>query len=337
MVVNTQVIYNEVPVGIPIPGKTLKLVKSELDIETVPLNGGVLVKTLALSLDPYMRGRMRDPSQQSYSATYELGKPIDGVSAAKVIRSESAAHPVGTFLYGRGRYEEYSVLSPEELKYFRVLENSGGLPWTTIVGGAGMSGQTAWWSFYEIGKPKKGETIFVSAAAGAVGQVVCQLAKKEGLKVIGSAGSDDKVEFLKTIGVDIAFNYKKESTLKVLQENNPDIYFDNVGGETLDNVLETMTTFGRIIACGAVSQYNLKPEERYALKNYILIVGKQITYQGFIITGKNLDGFFEAVPKLIKSGELKIKEHVTYGLDDGQAFVDMLSGAAQGKAVISLE
>ncbi|KAL8286337.1 hypothetical protein RQP46_004825 [Phenoliferia psychrophenolica] len=337
MVANKQVIYNEAPVGVPVPGKTLKLSTQELDVENCKLDGGVVAKTLALSLDPYMRGRMRDPKVASYAAAYELGKPINGFTVAKVVRSESADHPVGTHLYGFGTFEEYSVLSPAQLKGFRIVDNSVGLPWTTWVGGAGMSGQTAFWSFYEIGKPKKGETIFVSAASGAVGQIVCQLAKKEGLKVVGSAGSDDKVAFLKELGVDVAFNYKTSNTLEILTANPPDIFFDNVGGETLDAALATLNTFGRVIACGAVSQYNLLPHEKYGLKNYIMIVAKQITYQGFIISNKNLDRFFAEVPGLIKSGALRVKEHITYGLDDGQAFVDMLEGKAQGKAVISLE
>ncbi|KAI5478560.1 zinc-binding alcohol dehydrogenase domain-containing protein [Pseudohyphozyma bogoriensis] len=338
MVLNRGIIYHEVPVTDVVPSKHLKLEEYETDFDSIQLNGGILVKNKAVSLDPYMRGRMRDPAIQSYAAAYTLGKPIDGFIVGEVIRSESTEYPVSSFVYAFASVEQYSLIDGPRLALLaRRIENKEGLPFSSLVGALGLSGQTAWWSFYNIGKPKKGETIFVTAAAGAVGQIVVQLAKREGLKVIGSAGSDDKVAFLKELGADIAFNYKKENTLEILKRNPIDIYFDNVGGEVLDNALETINKFGRIIACGVVSQYNLPADQKYHLKNWPVIVAKEITYQGFIMLGKDLTEFFATLPGLIASGEIRLREHITKGLDNGEAFVAMMAGQAEGKAVMSLE
>lgn len=338
MAINQELRYIAVPSGAPVPGEHLKRVEEELDVDSVELHGGVLVKNLALSLDPYMRGRMRDPKIQSYAPAYDLGKVIQGYGVGEVVRSDIDSIKKGQAFYGFTDFSSYVVIPASRLDQYRVLENKEKLPWTQLVGSAGMPGQTAWWGLHNIGKPKKGETLFVSAAAGAVGQVVGQLAKKEGLKVVGSAGSDEKVAFLKSLGFDVAFNYKKENTLEKLQENPPDIYFDNVGGQTLDDVIATIKPYGRIIACGSVSQYNLPRDQQYRLQNWAQVTAKQLTYQGFIISiGKNLDEFYRTIPSLIASGDLKTREHVTKGIDNGEAFVDMLSGKAEGKAVISLE
>lgn len=197
----------------------------------------------------------------------------------------------------------------------------------------------------------------VSAASGAVGQIACQLAKRDGLKVLGSAGSDEKVAFLKEIGVDVAWNYKTENTQKILEENPFDVFFDNVGGETLDTVLATINNKGRIIACGAVSQYNVPKSEQYRLANTSAVVTKSLRYQGssfepllvhaiakidprslvgFIVSNHDLSEFEKTMPKLVKSGDVKIKEHVVNGLDNGEAFSDLLDGSAHGKVVYSI-
>ncbi|KAI5478552.1 phospholipid:diacylglycerol acyltransferase [Pseudohyphozyma bogoriensis] len=328
MVLNRGIIFLEIPSAEVVPSKHLKLKEYETDIDSVPLNGGVVVKNKAVSLDPYMKGRMRDPKVQSYAPAYTLGKPIDAFIIGEVVRSESDAFPVSSFIYGFSSVEEYSVIEGSRLETFKRIENKEGLPFSSLVGAAGMSGQTAWWSFYNIGKPKKGETIFVSAAAGAVGQIVVQLAKREGLKVVGSAGSDDKVAFLKELGADVAFNYKKENTLEILKSNPPNIYFDNVGGEVLDNVLETIQKFGRIIACGAVSQYNLPADQKYRLKNYVFIVGKELTYQG-----KSTHGFSSTEPLSLNSAPPAVlRLGVCLAVDDHLAIAEMSSVKQRRKA-----
>jgi len=254
-----------------------------------------------------------------------------------VLRSDDPSIKPGQIFKGLFDLAEYAVVPPALVKIGRVIENKEQLPWTTLVGAAGMPGATAWIGLYDIGKPKKGETIFVSAASGAVGQIVGQLAKRDGLFTIGSAGTDEKVAFLKEIGYDVAFNYKTESTQKILEQHPPDIFWDNVGGETLDIVYNTIKQKGRIIACGAISQYNLPEEKKYGVKNTAAIVTKSLRHEGFIVSQFPQDEFNEKMPPLVKSGEIKIKEHIIKGIDNGEAFLDMLEGRNFGKAVISLE
>ncbi|GAA5994709.1 MDR family NADP-dependent oxidoreductase [Rhodotorula paludigena] len=335
---NATLVYNEIPTEAPVAGRHLKrVVDDSFDPDTVPLNGGFLVKTKALSLDPYMRGKMRDPSKKSYTPAFELNKPLTTLGVGEVYRSEHPSVQAGQIFKGGMQLAEWAVVPPAAVQFGRVVENPEGLPFSTLIGACGMPGATAWVGLYDIGQAKKGETIFVSAASGAVGQIVGQLAKRDGLKVIGSAGSDDKVEFLKELGFDIAFNYKKQSTLDVLKENEVDIFFDNVGGETLDAVLATINNKGRIIACGSISQYNVPEEKRYGLKNTMNVVTKSLRWEGFIVSNHDQTAFNDTMPKLVKSGEIKTKEHITKGIDNGEAFVDMLDGRNFGKALISLE
>ncbi|KAK4058118.1 hypothetical protein OIO90_000857 [Microbotryomycetes sp. JL221] len=341
MVQNTSLHFVQVPDGEPKPGVDMKRVEEEFDADNAKLAGGLLIKTKAISLDPYMRGRMRDASVKSYSPPYELNKPMTAFALGTVVRSEHEQFKEGHLVTGVWSMSEYAVVPGAYVELLRlrsIPDEAKHLPAPTLLGALGMPGQTAYWSYYNIGRPKKGETIFVSAAAGAVGQIVCQLAKRDGLKVVGSAGDDQKVAFLNDLGVDVAFNYKTESTDEYLKSNPPDIYYDNVGGETLDTVFKHINKYGRIVACGAVSQYNKKADERYGLKNTMSIVAMQLTFQGFIMDGdKDREPFFKEMPKLVAEGTIKTREHVTKGLDNGEAFVDMLAGKAQGKAVISLE
>ncbi|GAA5983257.1 hypothetical protein JCM11641_002238 [Rhodosporidiobolus odoratus] len=335
---NTTLHFNAPPQGEPVPGETLKRVVDEaFDPETVDIKGGILVKCKALSLDPYMRGRMRDPKIKSYNEAFELHQPLQTLAVGEVVRSDVEDIKIGETFRGMMPFSEWAVVPKEQVKFGKVLQGEfQGLPATTLVGAAGMPGATAWVGLYDIGRPKRGETIFVSAASGAVGQVVVQLAKREGLTVIGSAGSEEKVKHLRELGVDIAFNYKTESTLEVLQQNPPDLYFDNVGGPTLDAVLATIEPKGRIIACGSVSQYNVEGE-KYGLKESWQVVTKTIRWEGFIVFQHDQTAFEREFPKMLKSGDIKVREHVTRGIDNGEAFVDMLAGRNHGKAVISLE
>ncbi|GAA5955033.1 hypothetical protein JCM21900_002765 [Sporobolomyces salmonicolor] len=337
MVQNAALVYSAVPTAAPVPGKHLKRIVEEIDLDKVDLKGGLLLKSKALDLSPYMRGRMRDPSVASYNQAFTLGKPLETLAVGEVIKSEHPDVKVGALYRGRFDFAEYAVVPGETVKQGTVLENKEGLPATNLVGSVGMPGATAWVGLYEIGKIKKGETIFISAASGAVGQIAGQLAKREGLKVIGSAGSDSKVAFLKEIGFDVAFNYKTEDTQAVLEANPFSLYFDNVGGATLDAVLATIQPGGRIIGCGSVSQYNVPKEKQYRLVNYTRMVTAQISWRGFIVVMHDLTEFQKVMPGLVKNGEIKVKEHVTKGIDNGEAFVDMLEGRNEGKAVISLE
>ncbi|KDE08304.1 hypothetical protein MVLG_01567 [Microbotryum lychnidis-dioicae p1A1 Lamole] len=332
---NTTLQYLKIPQGYPVPGETTKKVVSEIELDTVPLNGGLLLKQKALSLDPYMKGRMRAADTSSYIPPFTPNAPLSGYAVGEVLRSESDNFKVGDAVYGMTEFSTYAVVPKQMLGYCKVIENKEGLPWTQLVGGAGMSGQTAYWSFYNIGKPKKGETIYITAAAGAVGQIVLQLAKREGLKVVASCGDAAKLEFCKSLGADVVVNYKDgaDAVEKVMREHPCDIFYDNVGGEQLDLALATCNTFGRIIACGGISAYS---SGIHPLKNYMQIVVKQLRWEGFIISGKDMTEFFKEMPKLIADGTIKVREHVVKGIDDGEAFLDLLTGKAQGKVVISL-
>lgn len=171
MTSNSSLIFNSVPTAFPIPGETLLKTTTTLDLDMDLSEGSIIVKTLSLSLDPYLRGRMRDVNIPSYAPEFNLGQPIANFGVSVVIRaSPSSAVPLGTHLYGSHEFSEYQIFSAEAIKSLKVLENEEGLPWTTWVGAAGMPGQTAWYGLKKIAKPAAGEAIFISGAAGAVGQ-----------------------------------------------------------------------------------------------------------------------------------------------------------------------
>ncbi|KAK4149161.1 hypothetical protein C8A00DRAFT_47157 [Chaetomidium leptoderma] len=210
-----------------------------------------------------------------------------------------------------------------------------------------MPGMTGWSSLHEIGKPKKGETIFISSAAGAVGAVVGQIAKREGLKVIGSVGSDEKLEFItKELGFDGGFNYKKERTKDALNRLAPeglDIYYENVGGEQLADALDAMKDFGRIVACGMISQYNLHAEDRYGVKNMFLVVTKRLTMRGFIVSDpgfwdKYAQEHQEKMQEWLADGSIKAKLSVTEGIDNAaEGLIALFEGKNFGKAVLKIK
>ena len=252
MVQNKAIIFKEIPSGWPEPGKHLVIEAREFDLEQSPPEGGVTVRNFYASLDPYQRGRMRDASIKSYATAFNLSEPITNRTIMKVIKSNNPKFQSGDVIFSidGSPIEEYSVLGKEWTERAQKLENPYNLDPKVFLGALGMPGLTAWSSFYDIGQPKKGETIFISAASGAVGQIVGQLAKHEGLKVIGSVGNDDKLDFIKNeLNFDEGFNYKKEKpseALKRLAPNGIDIYYENVGGEHLEAAINALNTFGRI-------------------------------------------------------------------------------------------
>ncbi len=289
---------------------------------------------------------MRDPSKKSYSPAYTLGEPISNNTVAKVLKSDTPNLKPGDLVTGQLPTEEYSRVEKAAAESLRKIQNEYNLDLKVFVGALGMPGLTAYSSFYEIGKPKKGETIFVSAASGAVGQLVGQLAKHEGLKVIGSVGSDEKLEYItKELGFDGGFNYKKEKpvdALRRLAPNGIDIYYENVGGEQLEAAIEVMNKWGRIIACGMVSQYNKSEDERYGVTNLMLIVGKSLTFRGFIVSDPDMGPKYYAernknVAAWLHDGTLKAKMSVTDGMDNAaEGLVGMLEGKNFGKAVLKI-
>ena len=251
MVQNKGLIFKSLPSGWPIPGETIAIEAREFDLDASPPNGGLTTKNFYLSFDPFQRGRMRAPEIKSYSIPYVLGEPITNLGVAKVLKSDNTKFKEGDVIVGTIPTEEYSIISGETTNTrIRKLENPYQLDPKLYVGALGMPGLTAYSTFYAIGQPKKGETIFISAASGAVGQIVGQLAKREGLTVIGSVGSDDKLDFITTeLNFDGGFNYKKEKPSEALKRLAPGgihIYYENVGGEQLDAALAALNNHGRI-------------------------------------------------------------------------------------------
>ncbi|PBK87212.1 NAD(P)-binding protein [Armillaria gallica] len=338
-IANGTLLFNEIPKGYPEPGKTTVYDTTQtIDLENVPLNGGILIKTLVLSVDPYLRGKMRDPSIESYSPPFHIGQPLTNYGVGLVLRSENPNIKVGEHIAGAISFQQYSVIT--DLKLSRVMviiKTEDSIPWSAYVGVLGMPARTAFYAWKEYSKAKKGEVTFVSSGAGAVGSMVIQLAKLDGLKVIASAGSDEKVEFMKQLGADVAFNYKKDDTVSVLKKVGPiDIYWDNVGGATLDAAFGSANRHARFLECGMITTYNFK--DGYPFKNIFEIVSKRITINGFIefdLTDKWKDEFYRVVPKKIASGEFKYAEDITNGLENaGEAIRRIQTGQNIAKSVV---
>jgi NADPH-dependent curcumin reductase CurA len=285
---------------------------------------------------------MRPAEVKSYSPAFALNQPIESATIGKIVRSNNASYKEGDLVLGHIAVQEYVALSEPELVRINKLENPLGLEDIRVfLGPLGMPGLTAYSSLYAIGKPKKGETIFVSAASGAVGQLVGQLAKHEGLRVIGSVGSDEKLEYItKTLGFDGGFNYKNEKPADALARLAPegiDIYYENVGGEHLEAALDAMKQSGRIVVCGLISQYNSAP---YPIKNIHNVLVKRLTMRGFIVADKDMGPLYtkehqENVQKWIKDGSFKALIHETTGIDNAaEGLVGIFHGKNMGKAVL---
>jgi len=346
MVQNRALIYKAYPDGPVVAGKHLVVETSTFDLDGPAPPGGVVTKNAYLSYDPYQRGKMRDPTKtKSYTPAFEIGKPLSNFAIAKVVKSDSPRFKPGDVVLGFLNVEEYSALDEAQTKGLRPLENPYHLDPKVFLGALGMPGLTAYGSLKEIAQPKKGETILVSAASGAVGQLVGQLAKLEGLRVFGSVGSDEKLDFItKKLGFDGGFNYKKEKPADALPRLFPeglDLYYDNVGGELLDNVFLNMKPFGRIVACGSVSQYDKSPESTYGLKNNAMITRMRLKIQGFVAFDENISKHQpeqqKNMAKWLAEGKLVAQTSVTDGFDNAiEGFVGMLAGRNFGKAVLKI-
>ncbi|XP_078149167.1 2-alkenal reductase (NADP(+)-dependent)-like [Carex rostrata] len=296
----------------------------------------IVLKNLYLSCDPYMRSLMTK-HDEPFFLDFIPGKVIRGMGVSKVIDSTHADFKVGDFVWGITGWEEYSLISnPHD--FFKI--NHPELPLSYYTGVLGMPGLTAYVGFYEIASPKEGEYVFVSAAAGAVGQLVGQFAKLMGCYVVGSAGSDEKVELLKNkFGFDDAFNYKKESDLNLALKrcfpDGIDIYFENVGGAMLGAVLNNMRLHGRISACGMISQLNLVEHE--GVRNLFQIIAKGIRIEGFQVLHHyaKYPKFEEMAVQYIKEGKIIYVEDIAEGLENApSALIGIFEGRNVGKQVV---
>lgn len=344
-VVNQQIILKNYITGLP-KESDLEFISSMLTLNLEELKkskaGGqeevVVVKNLYLSCDPYMRGRMRD-YHKSYIPPFTPGSVIQGFGVAKVILSNHPDFREGDFVSGTIGWEEYSIIPKgsnlRKIKYTDV-------PLSYFVGVLGMPGFTAYAGFFEVCSPKKGEHVFVSAASGAVGQLVGQFAKLTGCYVVGSAGNKQKVDLLKhKLGFDDAFNYKEEHDLDVALKrhfpNGIDIYFDNVGGDMLDAVLGNMKVHGRIAVCGMIAQTGVQSEQ--GIKNLYQLVPKRISMKGFLQSDylHLYPQFLESTINLIKEGKIVYIEDIAEGLENApSALVGLFHGKNVGKQVVHI-
>ncbi|WCJ38925.1 Zinc-binding dehydrogenase family protein [Euphorbia peplus] len=299
------------------------------------------VKNIYLSCDPYMRGRMRD-FHDSYIPPFLPGQPIQGFGISKVVASDNLDFKPGDLISGFTGWEDYSFIdTPMQLRKIQQHEDQS-IPLSFHLGLLGMPGFTAYAGFYEVCSPKKGDYVFVSAASGAVGQLVGQLAKLHGCYVIGSAGTSQKVDLLKKkLGFDDAFNYKEEANLDAaLKRYFPegiDIYFDNVGGDMLDAALLNMKIHGRIAVCGMISVKSLSAAQ--GICNLSNLISRRIKMQGFLQSDylHLYPQFLEHVSSNYKQGKIVYIEDMKEGLENAPAaLAGLFSGENVGKQVIRL-
>lgn len=301
-----------------------------------PASGEVLARLLYISVDPYLRGRMREG--KSYIPPFEVGQVIQSGAVGEVIESNSPNFKPGDVVSGMFGWRLYDVAKADGL--MKVIP---GVSPTTALGVLGMPGLTAYFGLLDIGQPKEGETVVVSGAAGAVGMTVCQIAKLKGCRVVGTAGSDEKNQYLRNeLGVDATINYKTAGNmfeaLKEVCPNGVDVYFDNVGGEVSDAVMPLITNGARIVICGQISVYNsAKPDIGLRPQPFILV--NSALMKGFIIT-QYMARFAEGITQLAQwfmSGKLKHAETIVEGFENTpNAFIGLFSGENLGKQIVKL-
>ncbi|MBK8738866.1 MAG: NADP-dependent oxidoreductase [Betaproteobacteria bacterium] len=296
--------------------------------------GEVLLRTLYLSLDPYMRGRMDEV--KSYAASVNLGEVMVGGTVSEVVDSRHPQFKSGDLVVSAAGWQRYSKAGGDKL-----MRVPAGLPPSVFLGPAGMPGVTAWTGLFDIGQPQPGETVVVSAASGAVGSVVGQLAKEKGCRVVGIAGGPEKCAYVvDTLGFDACVDYKRDGWVQQLKSATPDgvdVDFENVGGEVLDNVLKRTNAHARIALCGLIAGYNAA--EPMGLHNVRALLVNRIRLQGFIVSD-DLSRWPEIIRELagrVAAGSLKYRETVAIGLENApRAFIGLLKGENFGKQLVKV-
>ena len=328
---NRQVLLKRRPDGMPVSG--------DFEIADAPLPelkaGEVVLRSIYLSLDPYMRGRIS--GVRSYARPVEIGEVIEGRVVGQVVRSNDPHFREGDYASGGYGWQLYSAVPGDGLLKLDPAE----APISTALGILGMPGMTAYIGLSDIGRPKGGETVVVSAASGAVGAVAGQLAKRQGARVVGIAGGADKCRYVKDeLGFDTALDHRSADLAAALDSACPkgiDVYFENVGGAVQQAVFPRLNDFGRMIMCGMISEYNDKTPRPGP--NLGAAVRKRLKIQGFIVSDqRHRHGEFRAaVAPLVKSGQLKYREDIVDGLDNAPgAFIGLLQGKNFGKLLIRL-
>ncbi len=315
--------------------------KDDFELVSTPIaeikENELLVKNLWMSVDPYMRGRMID--RKSYIAPYAIGEVLDGGAVGEVVESNNPAFPVGSKVVNMSGWREYFITDGEGLQ---LLPESA-VPVQAFLGVLGMPGMTAYTGLLKIGELKAGDNVFVSAASGAVGSIVCQIAKLKGCHVVGSVGSDAKADYLLTeLGVDAVVNYKTTENLQTdIAKACPegiDVYFENVGGEHLEAVLNLMNDHGRIAVCGMIDQYNATAPVP-GPTNLGQIIVKKLKVQGFIVSDHwdSYPAFVQEMGQWLQEGKVTWKETVYNGIEEApDAFIGLFTGKNTGKMLVKL-
>jgi len=315
------------PRGMPQPSD-FELAEVELP---EPGEGEVLIRNAFVSVDPYMRGRMNDV--KSYVPPFQLGEPLTGGAVGQVVASKNPQWPEGTWVVHNLGWREAAVSDGSGL----LPVDPSLAPVSTALGVLGMPGLTAYVGLLDIGRPQEGETVFVSGAAGAVGSAAGQIAKLKGCRVIGSAGTQDKVAWVRELGFDEVFDYHETDTREALREGI-DVYFDNVGGSTLEAAIGAMRTRGRVVACGAISQYNateLPPGPR----NLFLVVTRRLRIEGFIVSDHydRFPDFLADMGGWVREGKVRYRETIVEGIENTPAaFIGLLQGDNIGKMLVKV-
>ena len=317
------------PRGAPV-GSDFEL--AEIEVPD-PGDGEIVIRNAYLSVDPYMRGRMNDV--KSYVPPFALGEPMTGGAVGQVIASRNERFAEGSWVVHDLGWREVAL---SEGRGARVVDPERA-PLSTTLGVLGMPGLTAYVGVVDIGEVRDGDMVFVSGAAGAVGSVAAQIAKLRGARVVGSAGSPEKVAWLRELGLDAVFDYHEASTRDALREHAPDgidVYFDNVGGETLEAAIGAMRLHGRIVACGSISRYNAT-EALPGPRNMFLVVTKRLRMQGFIVFDHydRFPAFLAEVAPAVADGSIRYRETIVDGIERApEAFIGLLEGANVGKMLV---
>ena len=300
-----------------------------------PGEGQLVVRNVYLSVDPYMRGRMND--MRSYVSPYSLGEAMTGGAVGRVVASHHPDLAEGDWVFHMLGWREFALSDGRSV--FRIDPSFA--PVSTALGVLGMPGFTAWYGLLELGRPKEGETVFVSAAGGAVGSAAGQIARIVGCRAIGSAGSEEKLAWLRELGFDATFNYRETAVRDALRELAPDgidVYFDNVGGDHLEAAIGAMRNLGRVVACGAISRYN-DPEPAPGPRNLFMLFTKRLTMQGFIISDHydRLPEFLAQAGPWVREGRLRYRETIIEGIENApRAFLGLFGGENVGKMLIKV-
>lgn len=328
---NQQIVLAERPKGMP----ENDIFRYESIDTKRPESGEVLIESVFISVDPYMRGRMNDA--KSYAAPFELGKPMNGHIVGRVVESESEDLKPGSVITGVLPWKLYNTVAAESVTEVPSVD----VPLHLYLSTLGMPGQTAYGGLLKIGEPEKGETVVVSAASGAVGSVVGQIAKIKGARVVGIAGGQDKVKYLtETLGFDAGVDYKREDFKENLSESLPegvDVYFENVGGALSDEVFKHLNRFARIPVCGAISAYNSTEDIGPRIQQ--TLVKTQAKMQGFLVAqfADDAESTARQLAEWVKQGKIHTEVSIEEGFENlPKAFRNLFTGGNFGKQIVKV-